>query len=210
MGPLGAAEAYYVAYLAWAHAQIATGNPQATRPYLARQLALAEAHGLTGRVIELSLLQALAARTARDEAGTWPPLERALVVAEPAGYLRIFDQGPHTTRLLIAAAERGVCRAYVGRILSAIGVPPAIDALTASSPASRFAPCPESGERLSERELEVLRLIAQGASNHEIAERLVITVGTVKSHVNHILGKLAAHNRTEAVARARSAGLLDI
>ncbi len=68
----------------------------------------------------------------------------------------------------------------------------------------------ESAEHLSERELEVLRLMARGASNHEIAERLVITVGTVKSHINHILGKLEAHNRTEAVARARELGLLEI
>jgi LuxR family maltose regulon positive regulatory protein len=65
------------------------------------------------------------------------------------------------------------------------------------------------GERLSERELEVLRLIAQGATNHEIAGQLVITVGTVKSHINHILGKLDSHNRTEAVARARGLGLLE-
>jgi ATP/maltotriose-dependent transcriptional regulator MalT len=65
-------------------------------------------------------------------------------------------------------------------------------------------------EPLSERELEVLRLIAGGASNHAIASALVISIGTVKSHINHILGKLAAVNRTEAVSRARSLGLLTI
>jgi LuxR family maltose regulon positive regulatory protein len=65
------------------------------------------------------------------------------------------------------------------------------------------------GESLTERELEVLGLIAQGATNLEIAQRLVITVGTVKSHVNHILGKLNSQNRTEAVARARALGWLD-
>jgi LuxR family maltose regulon positive regulatory protein len=63
-------------------------------------------------------------------------------------------------------------------------------------------------EPLSERELEVLRLIAEGASNQAIASALVISIGTVKSHINHILGKLAAQNRTEAVAHARSCGLL--
>ena len=77
-------------------------------------------------------------------------------------------------------------------------------------PASRRLFPLESGEQLSERELEVLRLMARGASNQEIAEQLVITVGTVKSHINHILGKLEAHNRTEAVARARGLGLLEI
>ena len=65
-------------------------------------------------------------------------------------------------------------------------------------------------ETLSNRELEVLRLMARGASNQAIADQLVITVGTVKSHINHILGKLEAHNRTEAVARAREWGLLEI
>jgi ATP/maltotriose-dependent transcriptional regulator MalT len=63
-------------------------------------------------------------------------------------------------------------------------------------------------EPLSERELEVLRLIAEGASNQAIASALVISIGTVKSHINHILGKLAAQNRTEAVAHGRSCGLL--
>jgi LuxR family maltose regulon positive regulatory protein len=59
-------------------------------------------------------------------------------------------------------------------------------------------------EQLSERELEVLRLIADGASNQAIAAALVISIGTVKSHINHILGKLAACNRTQAVSRARA------
>ena len=65
-------------------------------------------------------------------------------------------------------------------------------------------------EPLSARELEVLQLIAQGASNRAIADRLVITVGTVKSHINHIFGKLDAHSRTEALAKARDLDLLDL
>ena len=69
---------------------------------------------------------------------------------------------------------------------------------------------PESGEHLTERELEMLRLVARGASNREIAQKLVITEGTVKSHLNHVLRKLDARNRTEAVARARGLGVLDI
>ena len=63
-------------------------------------------------------------------------------------------------------------------------------------------------ESLSQRELEVLRLIAGGASNQAIGAALVISLGTVKSHINHILGKLGARNRTEAVARARDLDLL--
>ncbi len=111
------------------------------------------------------------------------------------------------TRLLVEAAQSGVYREYLECILAAIGVPET-DWGQADS-AARSAQTP-GGERLSERELEVLRLMAQGATNGEIAEQLVITVGTVKSHINHILGKLDSHNRTEAVARARGLGLLEI
>jgi LuxR family maltose regulon positive regulatory protein len=203
MGPFGAAEAYYLAYLAWARAQIATGNAQAAWSYLKRQLNQAEAHGLTNRVIELSLLEAQARRAQGDNKRTWAALERALVAAQPEGYLRIFDQGAALNRLLVEAANRGISRDYMGRILAVIGMPGA-------AARSSQAPYLESGEHLTGRELEVLRLMAQGASNLEIAEQLVITVGTVKSHINHILGKLDAHNRTEAVARARGLGLLDI
>jgi LuxR family maltose regulon positive regulatory protein len=70
-------------------------------------------------------------------------------------------------------------------------------------PNSRFV------ETLSDRELEILRYMATGATNQAIADQLFITVGTVKSHINHILGKLEARNRTEAVARARESGLFE-
>ena len=208
MGPFGAAEAFYLAYLAWVHAQIALGNPKAATSYLARQLDLADAHGLTNRVIELSLLEAQARRAEGDNQRARLALERALAAAQPEGYVRIFDQGPALTRLLVEAARRrhlsGDHQAYTGCHRSAGGL-----IWVRRDPAARSTQTPY-GERLSERELEVLRLIAQGATNHEIAERLVITVGTVKSHINHILGKLDSHNRTEAVARARGLGLLEI
>jgi ATP/maltotriose-dependent transcriptional regulator MalT len=110
-----------------------------------------------------------------------------------------------------------VARDYIGEILAVIGPPAAVNAEQADqaglaskaggpSQSSRL----ESAEALSERELEVLHLMAVGASNQVIAEQLVITVGTVKSHINHILVKLDAHNRTGAVARARELGLLEI
>ncbi len=121
------------------------------------------------------------------------------------------------TRLLIEAARRGIHREYALQILAVLESPATAGggAVSTGAPAgmaaqTSVAASPETGERLSERELEVVRLIARGASNREIADRLVVTVGTVKSHVNHILGKLAAHNRTEAVARARELRLLDI
>jgi LuxR family maltose regulon positive regulatory protein len=200
MGPFGAAEAYYLAQLAWARIQIAIGNAHAALAYLERQLDMASTHGLAERVIELSLLEAQIRQAEGDEKKTWAALERALAAGQPAGYLRIFDQGLVLTRLLVEAAGRGILPEYVGQILAVVGrrTPP------------DQAPGLESGEHLSQREREVLCLMAEGASNQLIAEQLVITVGTVKSHINHILMKLEASNRTEAVARARQLGLLEI
>jgi LuxR family maltose regulon positive regulatory protein len=208
MGPLGGAEVYYLAYLAWARLQIAAGNPQAARIYLERQLGLASAHGLTNRVIELSLLEAQAWRAEGDGFRSREALQRALSAAQLAGYIRVFDQGPDLVQLLAEAAQEGISRDYIGYILAVIGEP-GIAASEGVGPAVRSVRT-LFGESLTNRELEVLRLIAQGATNYEIAERLVITVGTVKSHVNHVLDKLDANNRTEAVARGRALGLLDI
>jgi LuxR family maltose regulon positive regulatory protein len=212
LGPFGAADAYYLAYLAWARGQIVIGNTQAARSILERLLDLAESQDLTNRVIELSLLVAeLEAKAGQAEDGNqrmWAALERALMAAQAEGYVRIFDQGPALTRLLIDAARRGMSKDYIERLLSAIAKPEDLNLWReATAPGSARTAYAES---LSERELEVLHLVSQGATNHEIAEQLVITVGTVKSHINHIFVKLDAHNRTEAVARARELGLLDI
>jgi len=209
LGPFGAAEVYYLSTLIWIQAQIALGKSAATHIYLTQQLELAEAHGLQQRVIELSLLEALAARSMSDDQRAWTALERALVLAQPEDYVRSFDQGIALNQLLKEAAGRGVMPDYLDRLLSTIdheaGPLGGVDQSGGAAPTVLA-----SGERLSERELEVLRLMARGASNQAIADQLVITVGTVKSHINHILGKLEARNRTEAVARARAWGLLEI
>jgi LuxR family transcriptional regulator, maltose regulon positive regulatory protein len=217
MGPFGAAEAYYLASLAWVRVQIALGEAQTALAYLEQQLDLAKMHGLANRTIELSLLAAQVWRAAGDPERSRAALERAVAAGEPEGYLRSFDQGPDLTRLLAEAADLGIGRGYLQRVLTAIGSPTSpepsgVGPAPRSGAADRAAPgvCPGTGETLSERELEVLRWMARGASNQRIAEELVITVGTVKSHINHILGKLDAHNRTEAVARARGLGWLEI
>ena len=174
MGPFGAAEVYYLSTLIWINAQITIGNASATRAYLDRQLALSEAHGLKNRVIELSLLDALAARAESDDQRAWAALERALVVAQPEGYARIFDQGLELTRLLSEAAGRGIFPEYIDRLLAVVGRPnnleagPMGGADQSDMAGSAFL---ESHERLSERELEVLRLMARGASNQAIAEQ---------------------------------------
>ena len=126
MGPFGAAEAFYLAYLAWLRVQIAIGKPQIVMSYIARQLNLAEEHGLTPRVIELSLLEAQARRTVGDNQHARVALERALSAAQPEGYVRIFDLGPALTQLLVEAAQRGMFKEYIERILAATGMPGAI------------------------------------------------------------------------------------
>jgi LuxR family maltose regulon positive regulatory protein len=205
MGPFGAAEAYYLASLIWTRTQISVGNSRITVPYLKRQLDMAMSHGLVTRVIELSLLDAEAMKAEGNSEQAGVALERAFSLAEPEGYLRIFDQGPTVTQLLVKAAQQGIRRDFIERILAVIR--PAQTSLSGIDQKAIHMYSLESGEQLSERELEVFRLMAGGATNQEIAEQLVITVGTVKSHINHILRKLDAHNRTEAVARARSLGL---
>lgn len=215
MGQIGAAEAYYLAHLTWARMQIASGNLEAARLYLERQLPLAQAQGLKTRVIELSLLEAMAAHAEGDGQQSLTALMQALEAGQSEGFIRTFDQGSPLPGMLLEAARIGIHREYAEQLLSVIGPPGATkisqegDSLNQDKAVRSSISMLGLAERLSERELEVLRRIAQGATNQQIAEELVITVGTVKSHINHILGKLDTHNRTEAVARARQLGLLD-
>jgi LuxR family maltose regulon positive regulatory protein len=132
-------------------------------------------------------------------------LERALAAAEPGGFLRIFvDEGPSMARLLYEAVTRGIAPDYARRLLSAFPVAEP-EQTTASE---KQAPQSELVEPLSERELEVLLLFAEGLTNQEIASRLFLSLNTVKAHSSNIYGKLGVHSRTQAVARARALGLL--
>jgi LuxR family transcriptional regulator, maltose regulon positive regulatory protein len=210
-GPYGAAEAFYWADLASIRLQIATGDARQALSMIKHRLDIAEGLKLTTRVIELSLLEALAAAVEGDEGRAKEVIGRALGLGEEQSYVRIFDQGPEITRLVGQAAQRGNYSGYAVRLLEAIRSSQSAPFEDQRLP-ERLYEAPGYGwvETLSQRELEVLRLIALGASNQDIAEQLVITVGTVKSHINHLLRKLNAQNRTEAVARARLLGWLDL
>ncbi len=150
-------------------------------------------------LIKMLALQALALETQGNLDQALSALERALSLAEPEGYVRTFvDEGEPMARLLRRVLSRGIAPNYVARLLAAFG-----------KEAKLTSPAMESLiEPLSERELQVLRLIVAGLSNSEIAQELVIAVSTVKSHVNHIYGKLGVKSRTQAVARAQALGLL--
>jgi LuxR family maltose regulon positive regulatory protein len=153
--------------------------------------------------IEVSILQALSLDARRARAAALHVLERALVLAQPGDWVRIFlDEGPRLVPLLQQAAERSSVSSYVTQLLTAAGGTLAPrDQLTSPASAALIEP-------LSERELEVLQLIAQGLSNREVAERLYIAQGTVKAHASSIYGKLDVNSRTQAVARATALGLL--
>jgi len=208
IGPLGVTEVYHLAYLNWARMQLLLNEPSAALDYLTRQFQLAKANGLVARKIEFALLIAQARQAAGDDSQAMKEIEIALTEAQSAGFIRSFDQGPVVTDLLRQAVGRAVCAEYAKKIVKELEHSGPITDRSAMD-ASREHVL-ESGEHLSQRELDVLRLMAQGASNQAIAGKLFITTGTVKSHINHILVKLDAHNRTEAVAHARDSGLLEI
>jgi LuxR family maltose regulon positive regulatory protein len=207
-----------------ARALVALGSEQPGEPYLdgaldllARLLALAESTGWMGKAIEILVLQALAHQAQGDTGRALSALERALSIAEPEGYLRTFlDEGPPMARLLSEAADCGIAPDYARSLLAAYGETTKDGADTdirrrttqIADPSIVHRPSSVLVEPLSERELQVLSLIADGLANREIAERLFLALNTVKVHTRNIYGKLDVHNRTEAVTRARKLGLL--
>jgi LuxR family maltose regulon positive regulatory protein len=186
---------YEVKYLTLARLLIAQGNLDDAESLLLRLHRAAASAARSGSLIEILILQAItfAAQDRGEEALS--ALEQALSLAEPEGFVRIFlDEGTPMAELLRQAVAQNLHAPYALHLLEALGE-------TAAAPQPLIEP-------LSERELEVLRRVAAGYSNKEIAQDLVIAVSTVKKHVNNIYGKLEVRNRTQAVARARELGLL--
>ena len=166
------------------------------RRLLERLLAAAEEGGRTGSVIEVLVLQALAHERRGDIRAGLVPLGRALRLAGPEGYVQVFvDEGEPMRTLLRRAVAENISRSYAGRLLSALDERAHPVAVPAGFAVAGLA------EPLTARELEVLRLIAAGMRNQEIADELVISLSTVKRHIANIYGKLGVDHRTEAVAR---------
>ncbi len=197
---------------ALAHTLIAQERWDAAHAAVAQLLADAEASGHGRLVIWALLLLALLLRAQGDASAAIEALGRALALGEPEGYARIFaDEGAPMATLLHEAAARGIAPAYVEKLLATFpetmnderGTMKKESAVHRSS----FIVQPLV-EPLSARELEVLRMVAAGDDNAQISRALVVAVSTVKSHVNHIFGKLGARNRVDAVRRARELGLL--
>jgi len=171
---------------------------------LERLLQAAEEGERTGSVIEILVLQALAHQAQANIPQAIDPLARALTLAEPEGYVRIFvDEGEPMRDLLRQAAAGGIGGSYTRRLLAAFNEP----APPVSAPSSPVAAA-EFVEPLTAREVEILRLIAAGMRNQEIADQLFISLSTVKRHIANAYGKLDVSHRTEAVAKATELRLL--
>lgn len=192
-------------YLTLARLNVTRGQLYGVPAMLERLRKKAEDEGRIGSVIEIQVLRAVALRAQgrTDEAVT--ALQSALSLAEPEGYVRTFvDAGEPMAALLRSALERRVMPDYVSRLLASFGAAVGKDGSNAFPGTHlEFILEPITG-----RELEVLRLLAAGASNRQIAEELALVTGTVKAHLLNIYRKLDVHSRTQAVARARDLNLL--
>ena len=183
---------------------IAQGNPSEALALVEPQRQQAEVKRLPQRLLLVMAVQSIVlfVQGAKDQAVQ--VLAEALALAEPGGYIRLFvDEGALMAQLLLEAASRGIRPDYIARVLAAFEGESKEERQAASIPA------PSSLiEPLSQRELEILKLIALGLSNREIGERLFLALDTIKGHNRRIFDKLQVQSRTEAIARARALGLL--
>jgi LuxR family maltose regulon positive regulatory protein len=199
-----------IEYITLAEVYIAQGRPGDALVLCQLLLRVTETAGWTALAIEILALQAIAYQMQDDTNRAMATLERALALAEPGGFVRVFlGLDDPMAQLLRQAAGRGIAPDYVRRLLAALGAETKDQGQrTAGEELSSVASPSSLIEPLSERELEVLELIAAGCSNREIAEELVVAVSTVKSHINNIYRKLDVSSRTQAVARARGLNLV--
>jgi LuxR family maltose regulon positive regulatory protein len=180
---------------------IALGRTEEALALLARLRQSAADKVRTGCLLEILTVQALAYQAQNNFVEAVTTLEKALALARPEDYVRLFlDEGAPMAALLTNVTDKGGLLAeYISRLLAVFdqaGIQPAA-----------FSPYPPT-DPLSDRELELLNLIATGLSNQQIADKLVLTVGTVKWHLSNIYSKLGVSSRTQAVARARDLRLL--
>ncbi len=185
---------------------IAQGRLDEALNLLQRLFEAAEIGGRISKEIEILILQSLVYQAGKDIEQAVTVLENALKLAKPGGFIRVFvDEGQSIARLLYEALSRGIETDYIQKLLAVFpetGPEKAPDKQKEISDGTWIEP-------LSDRELEVLQLIAQGFSRREIASQLVLSFNTVKTHARNIFSKLGVNNQMQAVGKARGLGLLE-
>jgi LuxR family maltose regulon positive regulatory protein len=206
-------------YLTVARLRIAEGAFDVAGSLLLR-LHQAAATGRNGSLIEILMLQAVTYAAQEQGEKARSILAQALRLAGgpmgAEGYVRLFVDEGEAMQLLIAECRLRIVdarqQAYLDKLLAAFGKQQLPEDKTLSTEQPQIqnpkSPIQNLIEPLSDRELEVLRLVAAGLSNRQIAEQLIVTVGTVKTHINHIFGKLGVQSRTQAIVRGQTCGLL--
>jgi LuxR family maltose regulon positive regulatory protein len=209
--------------LAWARTKGDQTLLREIYAYLQRQLRVAEQTGLLWYQIKLTLLQSLTLAALGDAADAFTALARSLRHALPEGYIRVFIDEGESVRTMLGqfrsqlmqqpqSEQNTALSIYVNLLLTHFGPQPSEERKTIPSRLLKPTPKVENLhallEPLSEREVEVLGLVASGLTNTEIASRLIVATSTVKTHLNHIFSKLGVQSRTQAIARARELGLL--
>jgi LuxR family maltose regulon positive regulatory protein len=175
-------------------------------PLLVRLLEAAITMERHGDEIRYLVLMALAQHALGDRQAALNSLRRALILAEPQGYVRLFvDEGQPMAELLGIAISQNIACDYASKLLAAF--PESVLSAIPTNKGSR-ANTQLLVEPLSDREIEVLRLIAEGCKYKEIAERLVVSINTIRHHTRNVYGKLHANNRTQAIGRAKELNLL--
>jgi LuxR family maltose regulon positive regulatory protein len=203
-----------------AHAQVFIAQKEFDRAYqlLDEYRTKFETSGLWTHALKALVVQACTLELQGEFACAEDHMQHALSIAEPEGYIRIFLDAGVPAKSLVARCRSTIIErinsgkevsarilAYVDRLLSMF---PSMDNEKYLKPRRKEIPCTNLVDPLTERELEVLQLIADGFSNKEIAEKLVVTVGTVKTHTSNIYRKLDVLGRTKALAKARQLNLV--
>jgi LuxR family maltose regulon positive regulatory protein len=192
-------------FLTLARLFIAQGDVDKALGLLQRLLESTEQGGRIARCIEILSLQALSLQALGENDHAFGVLEKTLAMAEPSGYIRVFvDEGPPMARLLYEALSRDITPAYTRQLLAAFPDTEPDQSIETQESVSGTGLV----EPLTDRELEVLQLIAEGLTNREVGERLYLAANTVKAHTRTIYSKLGVNNRTQAVNRARALGII--
>jgi LuxR family maltose regulon positive regulatory protein len=215
-GDLDYVQGYYAHYRS-AALSLAQGDAQRALALLRDMATAIEAAGAYGLLIQVLALEALALHQQGKDREALNVLERAILLAEPEGFVRSFvGKGARMRELLELARDCQIVPGYVARLLRAFAPQAGQESATApvvagpQSTSRAEQAAAQMVEPLSDRELEVLRLLGLGLTNREIGERLYIAPGTVKAHTASIYGKLDVHSRMQAVARAHELGILPL